>query len=81
MQDKDVTSTASMAPNPTRSSTAGASALATVTAGVDAAHAAPPPGFGYRWTIVALLFFATTINYIDRQVFGILAPVLQDEIG
>jgi ACS family hexuronate transporter-like MFS transporter len=35
----------------------------------------------YRWTIVALLFFATTINYIDRQVLGILAPVLQDKIG
>ncbi|MFH0736466.1 MAG: MFS transporter [bacterium] len=35
----------------------------------------------YRWTIVALLFFATTINYIDRQVLGILAPVLEKEIG
>lgn len=35
----------------------------------------------YRWRIVALLFFATTINYIDRQVIGILAPVLQAEIG
>lgn len=35
----------------------------------------------YRWTICALLFFATTINYIDRQVLGILAPVLQHEIG
>ena len=31
----------------------------------------------YRWTICALLFFATTINYIDRQVLGILAPTLQ----
>jgi ACS family hexuronate transporter-like MFS transporter len=35
----------------------------------------------YRWTICALLFFATTINYIDRSVLGILAPSLQDEIG
>ena len=35
----------------------------------------------YRWTIVALLFFATTINYIDRQVLGILAPTLQRELG
>jgi ACS family hexuronate transporter-like MFS transporter len=34
----------------------------------------------HRWTICALLFFATTINYIDRQVLGILAPVLQAEI-
>jgi ACS family hexuronate transporter-like MFS transporter len=35
----------------------------------------------YRWTICALLFFATTINYIDRQVLGLLAPVLQKDIG
>lgn len=35
----------------------------------------------YRWTICALLFFATTINYIDRQVLGLLAPSLQKEIG
>lgn len=35
----------------------------------------------YRWTIVALVFFATTVNYIDRQVIGILAPVLEKEIG
>ena len=35
----------------------------------------------YRWTICALLFFATTINYMDRQVLGILAPTLQKEIG
>jgi MFS transporter, ACS family, hexuronate transporter len=31
----------------------------------------------YRWTICALLFVATTINYVDRQVLGILAPTLQ----
>jgi ACS family hexuronate transporter-like MFS transporter len=35
----------------------------------------------YRWVICGLLFFATTINYIDRQVLGILAPDLQNEIG
>jgi len=34
----------------------------------------------YRWTICALLFVATTINYIDRQVLGILAPTLQREL-
>jgi ACS family hexuronate transporter-like MFS transporter len=34
----------------------------------------------YRWTICGLLFFATTVNYIDRQILGILAPVLQAEI-
>lgn len=35
----------------------------------------------YRWIICALLFFATTINYVDRQVIGILAPTLGKEIG
>ncbi|HEV8598454.1 MAG TPA: MFS transporter [Gemmatimonadales bacterium] len=35
---------------------------------------------GYRWTVVALLFVATTINYVDRQVLGILAPTLQREL-
>jgi ACS family hexuronate transporter-like MFS transporter len=35
----------------------------------------------YRWRICALLFFATTINYVDRQVLGLLAPMLQSNIG
>ena len=35
----------------------------------------------YRWRIVVLLFFATTINYVDRQVLGILAPQLQLQFG
>ncbi len=35
----------------------------------------------YRWYIVALLFFATTINYVDRAVLGVLAPTLRTEIG
>jgi MFS transporter, ACS family, hexuronate transporter len=35
----------------------------------------------HRWTVCALLFFATTINYMDRQVIGILAPELQRIIG
>ncbi|MGH9884338.1 MAG: MFS transporter [bacterium] len=38
-------------------------------------------GSRHRWTILALLFFATTINYIDRQVLGILAPTLQRDLG
>lgn len=33
----------------------------------------------YRWLIVALLFFATTINYLDRQVIGLLKPTLERE--
>ena len=47
----------------------------------DSAATLRPPRFGYRWTICALLFVATTINYIDRQVIGILAPTLQRELG
>jgi ACS family hexuronate transporter-like MFS transporter len=35
----------------------------------------------YRWTICGLIFFATTINYLDRQVIGILKPVLKDDLG
>ena len=35
----------------------------------------------YRWVVCALLFCATTINYIDRQLLGILAPTLQVELG
>jgi ACS family hexuronate transporter-like MFS transporter len=35
----------------------------------------------YRWRICALLFFVTTLNYIDRQVLGVLAPELQRVIG
>jgi ACS family hexuronate transporter-like MFS transporter len=40
------------------------------------------PRVGYRrWVICALLFFATTINYVDRQVIGILKPTLVQEFG
>ena len=35
----------------------------------------------YRWVICALVFFATTINYLDRSVFGVLEPALHKEIG
>jgi ACS family hexuronate transporter-like MFS transporter len=35
------------------------------------------PAIGkYRWTICALLFFATTVNYLDRQVLSLLQPYL-----
>jgi MFS transporter, ACS family, hexuronate transporter len=34
-----------------------------------------------RWVICALLFFAATINYVDRQVIGILKPTLETEFG
>ncbi|SFD82468.1 MFS transporter, ACS family, hexuronate transporter [Spirosoma endophyticum] len=35
----------------------------------------------YRWVIVALLFFATTINYLDRQVISLLKPILEKEFS
>ena len=38
-------------------------------------------GGRYRWVIVALLFMATAINYIDRQMIGVLKPTLRDEFG
>lgn len=34
-----------------------------------------------RWTVCALLFFATTINYVDRQVLSLLAKTLEVQIG
>jgi ACS family hexuronate transporter-like MFS transporter len=45
-------------------------------AGIEAAVHAQAGG-NIRWVICALLFFATTINYMDRQVLGLLAPDLQ----
>ncbi|MDF7776145.1 MFS transporter [Sphingomonas sp. AOB5] len=35
----------------------------------------------YRWMIVALLFVATTVNYIDRTMLGLLKPQLSSELG
>jgi len=35
----------------------------------------------YRWRILTLLFLATTINYIDRQVIGILKPFIAEDLG
>ncbi len=56
----------------------GASATGAVIAGVGD----PTVRVGhYRWMICALLFFAATVNYIDRQVLGILKPTLQAEFG
>jgi ACS family hexuronate transporter-like MFS transporter len=33
----------------------------------------------YRWTICALVFFATTVNYLDRAVISLLKPYLETE--
>ncbi len=34
----------------------------------------------FRWRILALLFMATTINYIDRSILGVLGPTLRDKV-
>jgi MFS transporter, ACS family, hexuronate transporter len=39
-----------------------------------------PPALRGRWTICAMLFVATTINYVDRQVLSILAPILHGTV-
>lgn len=34
----------------------------------------------YRWLVCALLFFATTINYIDRQILSLIKPILDEQL-
>jgi ACS family hexuronate transporter-like MFS transporter len=50
----------------------------TPTASVDAAAARIGR---YRWVICALLFAATAINYVDRQMIGVLKPTISAELG
>ena len=45
-----------------------------------AANVSSPAG-RYRWAICALLFMVITINYVDRQVLGVLKPIIEDEMG
>jgi MFS family permease len=47
------------------------------------APAAAPSGKAgrYRWVVCGLLFAATAVNYIDRQMIGVLKPTLQTEFG
>ena len=35
---------------------------------------------GHRWVVCGLLFFATTINYIDRQILSLLKPILDEQL-
>lgn len=44
-------------------------------------NALPAPKGKFRWAICALLFFAITINYIDRQVISVLKPIIEVEMG
>lgn len=48
----------------------------------ESAAASPPLKVGrVRWIVVALLFAATAINYVDRQMIGLLKPTLEKEFG
>ena len=38
------------------------------------------PSTNYRWIVCALLFFATTINYIDRQILALIKPILDEQL-
>jgi ACS family hexuronate transporter-like MFS transporter len=42
----------------------------------------PPaaPASNYRWLVCALLFFATSINYIDRQILALIKPILDQQL-
>ena len=49
-----------------------------------AKDAAAPPAFAggrYRWVICGLLFTAVVINYVDRQMLGVLKPFISKELG
>ena len=51
------------------------------TATAPAGHGGATAGGHFRWVVCGLLFLASTINYIDRQVIGILKPTLQGQFG
>src|SRR5687767_13927895 len=75
LKAEDVKSRSEMAPPESAAASVTGAALA-------AEHQGTGPKIGnYRWVICALLFFATTINYMDRFVLGILAKTLETEIG
>src|SRR5215471_3994992 len=54
--------------------------MATPSASTASADARAGVG-SFRWVICTLLFLAATINYIDRQVIGLLKPTLQHQFG
>ena len=54
--------------------------MATPSASTASADARAGVG-SFRWVICALLFLATTINYVDRQVLSLLKPTLQQQFG
>jgi ACS family hexuronate transporter-like MFS transporter len=40
----------------------------------------PAAASNYRWVVCALLFFATTVNYIDRQILALIKPILDEQL-
>ena len=34
----------------------------------------------YRWVVCGLLFFATTVNYMDRQILSLIKPILDNQL-
>jgi len=40
----------------------------------------PERAYRYRWLICGLLFLATAVNYVDRQVLSLLKPMLDEEL-
>ena len=46
----------------------------------ESAPGSAPAANKHRWVILALLFFATTINYIDRSILSLLKPMLDSEL-
>src|SRR5262245_11612630 len=75
MNDASEIANAAALPKPAQSAsaTAAAPAVAMETLGARIGR--------YRWVICGLLFFATTVNYVDRQVLGLLAKELKESIG
>lgn len=61
--------------------THGATGRTAGAAGSTTAASAPPKVGRYRWVVVALLFAATAINYVDRQMIGVLKPTLSAEFN
>src|SRR5262249_1035403 len=64
--------------NPTTGGNPMAMRMPTTSPTPDAATGRAGP---FRWTICGLLFVAATINYVDRQVIGLLKPMLQQQFG
>ena len=55
--------------------------MSTAAASTSSADSAAGATVGrYRWLICALLFFATTVNYFDRQILSLLKPILDSEL-